>query len=67
MLGFCYMQVCAEKDCTDQELLDHANIHNPSGTSQGWGEVAREDCEESRMRPVQCEEYEDRFHFILIC
>lgn len=67
MIGICFMQVCAVSDATDLEILEVANKENPSGTSAGWALVAREDYEEEKLRPVQCEEYPDRKHFILIC
>jgi hypothetical protein len=67
MIGICYMQVCAVKDATDEEILEVANAENPSGTSNGWSTVAREDHEDERMRPVTCDGDENRKHFILIC
>ncbi len=67
MIGICFMQVCAEADTTDMEMLEVANIENPSGTSAGWSVVAREDYEEEKFRPVQCDDDCNRTHFILIC
>lgn len=67
MIGLCYMQVCADINATDEEILEVANEENPSGTSNGWCEVAREDHEDPRMRPVICEDNKNRKHFILIC
>jgi hypothetical protein len=66
------MQVCAVKDATDDEILEVCNRENPSGTSNGWSSVVREIQEDSMFRtkealPVQCEEYPDRLHFIVLC
>ena len=67
MIGICYMQVCAVADATDEEILRVANRENPSGTSNGWSEVAREDHEDERMRSVACEDDGSRTHFMLVC
>lgn len=67
-LGLCFMQVCAVKDATDEEILEVANYENPSGTMNGWVKVAREDNEDRiNLWPVDCEEDKDRRHFIIIC
>lgn len=66
-LGICHMQVCAEQDATNEEILQVTNRENPSGTSNGWVEVAREDYKDENLRPVMCGDYENRKHFILIC
>jgi len=65
--GICYMQVCAEADATDEEILEVANRENPAGTENGWMEVARENDEDTRKRPVPCADYPGRKHFIVIC
>ena len=67
MMGICHMQVCAVHDATDEEILDEANKQNPSGTTNGWVQVVREDHENEDLHPVVCEEDMDRRHFILIC
>jgi len=67
MIGICFMQVCASIDASDEEILEVANRKNPSGTSNGWSEVARENYEDPRMRPVRCDDNIDRKHFIVIC
>jgi len=67
MIGICYMQVCAEWDATDEEILEVANRDNPAGTENGWMQVAREDYEDKRFMPVKCEDNENRKHFIVIC
>jgi hypothetical protein len=61
------MQVCAAADATDEEILRVANAQNPSGTSRGWEEVARENYEDERLRPVVCSNDNTRKHFVLIC
>jgi len=67
MIGICYMQVCAVSDATDKEILEVANRENPSGTSNGWIIVAKEDNEDKNARPVVCEDDKNRKHFIIIC
>jgi hypothetical protein len=71
-MGLCGMQVCACKDATNEEILEVANAKNPSGTTLGWNYVVREVKEESlfkdkRALPVQCDDYPDRLHFIVLC
>ena len=72
MIGLCYMQVCAEADATHEEILEVANRENPAGTTGGWMEVADENHEDEKMRPVNCEDNDilngkNRKHYILIC
>lgn len=73
MIGACYMQVCAVADATDEEILEVANSENPSGTRNGWSEVARENNEDEKLRPVDCGDNDlfnnisPRKHFIVIC
>ncbi len=43
MIGICHMQVCVEKDCSDEEILEFCNRENLAGTSNGWARVIRED------------------------
>lgn len=62
VLGICHMQVCAVKDATDHEILEVVN-KNRSGTIQGWVTVVRE----GEDKPVQCNDYPDRFHFMVGC
>jgi hypothetical protein len=71
-VGICGMQVCAVADATDKEILAVCNSENPSGTTNGWGEVIREVKEEGFMNsknclPVVCKDYPDRLHFIVVC
>ena len=63
-VGVCAMQVCAEKDVTDEELLAVANRENPAGTEHGWTTVIRA----GRSGPVPCEKRpRSRWHFMLEC
>jgi len=71
--GIFFMQVCAENDATDEEILAVCNRKNPSGTKNGWVTVIRkiEDCPsednpESQL-PVACEESPGRTHFLIVC
>lgn len=67
MSGLCYMQVCAVEDATDEEILAVCNRDNPAGTSKGWREVVRENDPDAGMRPIACEEYPGRKHFLVGC
>ncbi len=65
--GLCGMQVCAAADATDEEILEVCNRENPSGVSNGWAKVAREDFEQENTRPVPCGDDPERRHFIVVC
>jgi len=65
VLGFAFMQVCAVKDVTDEEILEVANAKNPSGTEMGWVRVHRES--EEHRAPVTCDEHVERTHFLVSC
>lgn len=67
IVGLCGMQVCAVPDATDEEILDICKKENPAGTSLNWVRVAREADEDENIRPVPCEKYPGRTHFIVIC
>ena len=71
-VGLIGMQVCAVKDATDEEILEVCNRENPSGTTNGWGEVARTVEEDSmfyteKALPVVCENDPERLHFVVFC
>ena len=70
--GLIGMNVCAVKDATDEEILDVCNKENPSGTTNGWVDVVRdirgrEGVIGDKCAPVQCDDYLDRMHFVVIC
>ena len=68
--GICHMQVCAEKDATNEEILEVCNSKNPSGTTNGWGAVVREEITEGLFKcqgPVQCKADPERLHFMVSC
>lgn len=67
VMGLCFMQVCAEPDATDEEILEKCNSENPSGTSNGWSFVCREDWDIDIQRPCRCDQYENRLHFMVGC
>lgn len=72
IVGLCHMQVCAEPNVTDEEILAVCNQENPSGTSHGWVSVVREDCESDvwpakDMHPVPCSDDPARIHFLVAC
>lgn len=70
MVGICHMQVCAESDATDDEILSVCNSENPSGTTNGWSSVCRDvkphrtfgDC-----APKTCADDPKRTHFLVAC
>lgn len=66
-LGICNMQVCAVPTATDAEILEVCNSENPAGTSLGWCEVARENDESEKSRPVHCQEHSGRKHYLVRC
>lgn len=63
MVGICHMQVCAEKNVTDDEILQACNKENASGTTNGWAEVIR-DGDDS---PVECADDANRLHILVSC
>lgn len=65
MVGICHMQVCAERDVSDEEILAVCNRENPSGTSLGWTTVIREG--EAKQEPIQCADDASRLHFLVAC
>lgn len=69
--SFFMMQVCAESDATDEEILEVCNRDNPAGTTNGWSEVIREPDgslgKEENKAPIQCEDHPGRTHFLVLC
>lgn len=57
------MQVCAEKDVTDDEILEHCNRDNPSGTTNGWMRTIRS----GDGSPVVCADDPERLHILVVC
>ncbi len=64
-VGICHMQVCAESDATDAEILTVCNQQNPSGTSHGWSSVERGTG--TAAAPVICGDDPGRTHFLAAC
>lgn len=72
IVSICYMQVCAAKDATDEEILAVCNRENPSGTQAGWSDVIRGEREPScvlpeKYLPVQCADDSERLHLLVGC
>lgn len=69
IIGICFMQVCCAAGVEDREILQVANTENPAGTTNGWVTVIRESDRnyEPHQWPVQCEEFPDRTHFLVVC
>jgi hypothetical protein len=57
------MQVCCEKDATDEEILSVCNRENPSGTHNGWSSVIRT----GDGMLVVCSEDTGRLHILVEC
>jgi hypothetical protein len=67
-MGLTAMQVCAEADVTDEEILEHCNTHNPAGTTNGWCHVCRNETGAfSANNPVKCDANPERLHFRVEC
>ena len=76
IVGACHMQVCAEADVTDEEILRECNYRNPSGTKNGWSRVIRDDpepgsfwapAEGKTLTPVPCANHPGRMHLLVAC
>ena len=63
VVGIFYMQVCVKNGTPDSEILYEANRQNPSGTSNGWMEIIKED----PGKPVVCGDDDSRTHYLLAC
>ena len=63
------MQVCAKSEATDEEIIMVCNRDNLHGTHNSWETVVRKQDEKHRdyYLPVQCKDYSDRTHFIVMC
>jgi hypothetical protein len=59
-LGEYWMEVCAEADCRDEELLAFANAEY----GDGWTHVWRES--EKGFGPLPCIHDRRRMHFVLV-
>lgn len=64
IIGICFMQVCAEEDVTDEEILEVCNKENPAGTINGWSTVHRGT---DKNGPVECNDDPSRTHFMINC
>lgn len=63
-----FMQVCAHKDATDNEILEVCNLENPAGTENGWSAVRHEDDSQwGATAPVQCADDPTRTHYLVSC
>jgi hypothetical protein len=68
IVGIAHMQVCAEADVTDEEILAVCNRENPSGTEYGWSRVCRADDEFwGKTAPTPCADDPTRTHFLVAC
>ena len=62
-VGLCHMQVCAEKDATDEEILKVCNQENMAGTTNGWCDIVRS----GDGAPVVCADDPERLHILAVC
>ena len=60
--GLFYMQVCALKTLTDEQILEAANRLNPCAESSKWSYIERDTKE---REPVQCADHADRMHYLI--
>lgn len=68
MIGLTAMQACVRKGQSDEGILLLVNQLNPCGTSRGWMKIVHKgDKEYENCVPVQCQDYSDREHIIIIC
>lgn len=69
--GILAMIVCAVPDATDEEILAVCNRDNPAGTTNGWGDVVREEHDWVKTNPLNapcaCKDHEGRIHYIVLC
>ena len=65
--GLFSMIVCCKPDVKDEDILNHCNRENNSGTMNGWSHVVRNDPEHPQRNPVKCKEVEGNYHFIVDC
>ena len=63
--GILGLQVCCERDVTDEEIIQFLADTHPSGTRHGWNKVIRDP--EDELRPVVCQEDPNRLHLIVQC
>ena len=71
VVGICHMQVCCEKNTTDEEILAVCNRENLSGTTNGWSSVLRKTVTEGFFEglqgPVTCADDPGRVHILVAC
>jgi len=65
--GLCAMRVCVLNGVLDEKILEVCNSLNPSGTTGGWQKVYKENDEEKDLRPIPCDDYSNRTHYIVAC
>ena len=67
LMGICFMQVCAVKDATDEEILAVCEKENPCGTMNGWTRVIHKDDEHPEMNEGPCADAPERMHYLVSC
>jgi len=66
-IGLCYASVCAEKNCTIEEITDFLNISHPTGIATDW-ELSKEDFVTGQKNGCDCEnDSEERVHYLFCC
>ena len=68
LIGLTAMQACVRKGQSDEGILLLVNELNPCGTSHGWMKVVHKGNKvyKNCVR-VQCQDYPDREHVIILC
>ena len=70
LYALAFMQVCAVRDATDDEILTVCNRENHAGTQDGWTTVNRDTDEDEQPRvqgAVDCAEDAARIHLLVSC
>ena len=65
--GVCHCSVCAEQSLTIQEMLRIVNAINPTGISSPWALSTGKTFKDGTPMPCQCDQEQDRKHYLLIC
>ncbi len=65
-IGICYASMCANKEMTKDMIEDRVTELHPTGLMHGWC-IADEPFADSLPNPKQCENNEERQHWLLNC
>jgi len=63
--GIVHCSVCAPKGMKRSILTREVNLQNPTGVSP-W-RISKESFADGKKNPNQCEDHEDRQHYLFVC